>query len=101
MPRREQIQTMLDAEPDDVFLNYALAKSLVEEGRVDEGIAQFRRTLQLDPDHVASYFQLAQVLAAEGNVDESRTVVTQGIAIARQVGDTHAEMEMTGFLDSL
>jgi thioredoxin-like negative regulator of GroEL len=92
---------MLQSEPDDVFLNYALAKAFVEEGRVDEGLAQFRRTLQLDPDHVASYFQLAQVLAAEGDEDEARSVVAQGIAVARQVGDTHAEMEMTGFLETL
>jgi Flp pilus assembly protein TadD len=92
---------MLQSEPDDVFLNYALAKAFIEEGRVDEGLSQFRCTLQLDPDHVASYFQLAQVLAAEGDVDEARSAVTQGIAVARKVGDAHAEMEMTGFLETL
>jgi predicted Zn-dependent protease len=101
VPRREQLQAMLHAEPDDVFLNYALAKALVEEGRADDALAQFRRTLRLDPDHVASYFQMAQVLAAEGNPDEARTVVSQGIDVARKVGDAHAEMEMTGFRESL
>lgn len=101
MSRREQLQTMLQAEPDDVFLNYALAKAFVAEGRIEDGLARFRRTLELDPDHVASYFQLAQVLAGEGNVDEARNVVTQGIDVARKVGDSHAEMEMSGFLDSL
>ena len=101
MSRREQLQSMLQSEPDDVFLNYALAKAFIEEGRVDDGLAQFRRTLELDPDHVASYFQMAQVLATEGDIDESRRVVSQGIDVARKVGDSHAEMEMTGFLDSL
>jgi len=101
VPRREQLQALLRDEPDDVFLNYALAKSFVEEGRVDDALAQFRRTLELDPDHVASYFQMAQVLAAEGNTDEARSVVSRGIDVARKVGDAHAEMEMTGFLDSL
>ncbi len=101
MSRREQLEDMLKSEPDDTFLNYALGKAYIEEGRIDDGLSQFRRTLELDPDHVASYFQMAQVLAAEDDEQQARDVVTQGIAVARKTGDQHAEMEMTGFLDAL
>jgi len=99
--RREQLQQMLEADPDDVFLNYALAKSLVEEGEIEAGKQRFHRTLQLDADHVASYFQLAQVLAGEGETEEARRTITQGLAVARKVRDAHAEMEMTEFLETL
>ena len=101
MPTADQILTMLNDEPDDVFLNYALGKAYVEAGKADEGIAQFQKTLELDADHVASYFQMAQAFAVEGRTDEARTTATQGIEVARRVGDSHAEMEMTGFLDTL
>lgn len=101
MPRREQLETMLADEPDDLFLNYALAKAWIEEGNVDAGLEQFRRVIELDGDHVASYFQMAQVLAAEDDPAAAREIVTEGISVARRVGDSHAEMEMTGFLESL
>lgn len=101
MSRREQLQEMLSAEPNDVFLNYALAKAMVESGETDEGIAQFQKTLQIDPKHVPSYFQMAQAQAADGDVDPARKTLTQGIQIAREAGDEHAEMEMTEFLDTL
>ena len=101
MSRREQLQEMLQLEPDDVFLNYALAKAFVAEDRIEEGKRQFRRTLQLDPDHVAGHFQLAQVLASEDDTDEARKVVTRGIDVARKANDSHAVMEMTEFLEML
>lgn len=101
MPSAEQIQALLADEPDDVFLNYALGKAYVEAGRIDDGLAQFRRTLELEPDHVAGCFQMAQTLAAAGRTDEARDAVARGIAAAKRTGDAHAEMEMTGFLESL
>lgn len=101
MSRREQLEEMLQSEPEDTFLNYALGKAFIEEGRIDDGLAQFRKTLELDADHVASYFQMGQVLAAEGEEQQARDIVTQGISVARKTGDRHAEMEMTGFLETL
>ena len=101
MSRRKQLEEMLKSEPDDVFLNYALGKSFIEEGRIDDGLAQFRKTIALDADHVASYFQMAQVLASEGETEDARKIVTQGIGVARKVGDSHAEREMNEFLEML
>lgn len=101
MPRRKQLEALLAEEPDDVFLNYALAKALVQEGEVDAGLAQFRRVLQLDAGHVATYFQMAQTLAAEGETEAARETVTRGISVARRAGDSHAEREMTEFLNAL
>jgi Flp pilus assembly protein TadD len=101
MPRREQIEELLTADPADVFLNYALAKALVTEGRPADAVAQFRRVLELDPAHVAAHFQLGQVLAEEGDVPAARQVVAQGISLAVRTGDQHAAAEMTGFLESL
>jgi len=101
MPSADQIQALLADEPDDVFLNYALAKAYVEAGRAADALDQFQRTLELDADHVASYFQMAQALAAEGRTDEARDTVTQGITVAKREGDANAEMEMTGFLEML
>ncbi len=101
LPSREQLEELLQSDPDDIFLNYALAQQYVAEGAVEKGLQQYSRTLKLDPDYVPAYFHQAQTLAANGNVEKARSVITQGIAIAGKTGEAHAEMEMTAFLDSL
>ena len=101
MSRRQQIEALLHEEPDDVFLNYALAKELVSEGNVASAITAFDRVLGLNPDYVPAYFQKAQTLAGEGEIDSARDVLTSGIAVAKRVGDSHASGEMIAFLDTL
>ncbi|MEX0701234.1 MAG: tetratricopeptide repeat protein [Planctomycetales bacterium] len=101
MPRREQLEALLESDPDDVFLNYALAKELIAEGRAAEGLACFDRVIELDPNYVPAYFQKGQALAERGEVAAAREALTAGIAAARRTGDTHALGEMTGFLEAL
>jgi tetratricopeptide (TPR) repeat protein len=101
MPRRDQIEAMLKDDPDDTFLNYALAKELVSEGDVGAGIAAFDRVLGLNSDYVPAYFQKAQALSGEGETEAARDVLIRGIEVAQRVGDSHAAGEMTAFLDTL
>lgn len=101
MPSREQLEELLTAEPDDVFLNYALAKTLVSDGDITAALARFDRVLELDPKYVPGYFQKSQALAEHGNTFEARDILKRGIGIAKELGDTHAEGEMTAFLDTL
>ncbi len=48
MPSIEQLGKLLAAEPDDVFLNFALAMEYVGAGRLDDAVRQFARVLELD-----------------------------------------------------
>lgn len=101
MPRREQLEEMLKSDPDDVFLQYALAMALAAEGDVAGGVARLQQLIAQHPEYVAAYFQRGQLLAREGDVAAAREVLAQGIAVAGRVGDQHAEMEMRGFLETL
>lgn len=101
MPSRMQLEELLEAEPDDTFLLYAHAKACVSEGDIEAGLKQFDEVLKRDEKHVATYFQKGQVLAEQGRAKEARAIVTQGITVAQQVGDSHAEEEMRGFLDTV
>lgn len=101
MSRRQQIEGLLKDEPEDTFLNYALAKELVSEGDIASGIAAFDRVLGLNPDYVPAYFQKAQALAGEGDVEAARNVLAEGLVVAQRVGDDHAAGEMTAYLDTL
>jgi len=101
MPTRAQLEEMLKSDPEDTFLLYAHAKACVGEGDLETGLRQFDAVIEHDPDHVASYFQKGQVLAENGNTDEAREIIQRGIAVARKVGDDHAEQEMREFLQSI
>jgi predicted Zn-dependent protease len=101
MAKRERILELLGSAPDDVFLNYSLAMCLANEGAPDEAVARYARVRQLDPNYVPAYFQEGQVLAKLGRTDAARAILTQGMTVARSVGDQHALGEMAAFLDML
>ena len=101
MNRREKLEMMLAASPDDPFLCYALALALAGEGDTSGAIARLEGMLQTNPDYVPAYFQLAQMQAGRGQADLAKPVLTRGIEMARRAGDAHAEGEMRGFLEQL
>lgn len=101
MPKSEQVEELLKSNPDDIFLQYALAMAYVSEGNATAAQQQFVHVIERHPDHVAAYFQLSQQLARQGSVAEARRVITDGIEAAKRVGDSHAQAEMTGFLETL
>ena len=101
MPSREQLQKMLERDPTDLFLNYALAMQCASEGDEEEAAERLARICIDHPDDVASWFQRGQILYRLGEVDESRAVIVSGIEVAQRVGNAHAEGEMRGFLDLL
>jgi predicted Zn-dependent protease len=101
MSRREQLEELLKSDPDDVFLQYALALEFVSAGDADEGLKRLANVNDQHPDYVAAYFQRGQVLAGQDRSDEAREILTRGVTVARQVGDAHAEGEMNEFLATL
>ncbi len=101
MPSREQLEQMLAVDPTDVFLKYAVAMTCGSEGDVGGAITRLAQLVVDHPDYVPAWFQRGQLLAGADRVEESRDVLSEGIVVARRMGDSHAEGEMTEFLESL
>lgn len=101
MSRREQIEKMLAADPDDLFLNFALAMEYAKERSVDEAVSQFDRVIELDPKHVPAYLQKARTLVDAGRADAARDTLIRGVAAANDAGDKHAATEMSDMLKML
>ncbi len=101
MPTRDQLEELLQSDPEDTFLLYAHAKACAAEGDVETALRQFDEVLKRDPRHVATYFQKGQVLAEQSRNAEAAAILNRGIAVAKEVGDDHAEAEMQGFLETL
>ncbi|MCH7888711.1 MAG: hypothetical protein IIA00_05480 [Proteobacteria bacterium] len=56
MTRREQLEELLKADPDDVFLNYALALACISEGNAETGLRHLQQVIDDNPDYVAAYY---------------------------------------------
>lgn len=101
MSKREQLEKMLEASPDDEFLKYALAMACSSEGDEAEAVRRLALVTDGNPDNVSAWFQRAQILARMGEPEDAAEVAKSGSEAARRTGDDHAEAEMIGFLDLL
>lgn len=99
--RLDQLTEMLEQDPNDPFIRYALALELKKHGRMDEALDRFEETIGRSPDYVPAYFMIGQLLAELGRETDASHRLREGIAMAQRQGDSHAQGEMQEFLDSL
>ena len=100
-PRRQQIESMLQTEPQDLFLRYCLAVEMQADGESENALAQFDELCRGVPPHVAAFFRRAQLLVELDRIEEARSVLREGIEIARSQNDLHAAGEMSELLADL
>jgi thioredoxin-like negative regulator of GroEL len=99
--RREKLEAMLAEQPDDTFLQYALAMELQKEGNHETSLARFRQLMAADPPYVPAFFMSAKQWIALGRIDEARAALREGIEQARRQGDQHAAAEMGELLAAM
>ncbi|MBA62472.1 MAG: hypothetical protein CMJ76_08905 [Planctomycetaceae bacterium] len=96
--RRQQIESMLSNEPDDPFLQYALAMELEKEGEHQQSLEWLERLTLSVPPYVPAFFMAGQQLTRLDRLEEARDWLTRGIAQAQEQGNLHAAGEMNEFL---
>jgi tetratricopeptide (TPR) repeat protein len=101
VPTIDQIERMLEAEPDDPFLLYALAQEHAKAGATDAAIDAYDRVLAVDPGYSYAYFHRARALEDAGRTDEAVQTLRQGLEAARRAADAHAASEIAAFLEEL
>ncbi len=93
--RIDTLRKMLAAEPEDVFLNYALA---LEYFRVPStvllGEEQLHKVLKMDPSYVPAYFQLGKVYESTGESAKAIETYKTGIHYAEMKKDRKAVNEL-------
>ena len=99
--RRERLEAMLAAEPDDQFLRYSLAMELEKESDHERSLSGLRDLQHDTPPYVPAFFMAAQQLVKLARIAEAREALRRGIEEARQQGNAHAAGEMSELLASL
>lgn len=99
--RRERLEAMLADQPTDPFLRYGLAIERAKEGDHAQALADLQQLSRDTPPYVPAFFRAGQLLSDLQRFEEARTVLREGIEVARQQGNQHAAAEMSELLVSL
>lgn len=83
LPRKELIFDMLVKEPNDVFLNYALAMEHLSAEEFKEADLQFKKVLDINPNYLPCFYQLGQVNEKLDNNDIAISYYKQGVELAK------------------
>ena len=98
MPSLEQLLPLLAAEPEDVFLRYAVAMEYARLERHEEALKEFGALLQRSPDYVAGYFMAGRTCQKQGDMERAKAYYRDGVAAARRTGDERAVREISDAL---
>lgn len=99
--RREKLDGMLQANPQDQMLRYMLALELEKEGENQLSLELLTSLIQDTVPYVPAFLMAGQQLARINRVDEARATYSAGITEAQKQSNSHAAGEMAGFLATL
>ncbi|MGD9689849.1 MAG: tetratricopeptide repeat protein [Phycisphaerales bacterium] len=101
MDRLAKLRTLLDANPRDGFVLYGIAQEEAKRGEHEAAIGLYDRLIEVEPGHCYAFFFKARSLAALGRVDEAKRIASEGLAVARRLGDEKAANELGGLQTEL
>lgn len=85
---------MLLKEPNDVFLNYALAMEHLATNEYKEAEAQLKKVLSININYLPCFYQLGQVNEKFGNIDAALDFYKQGVDLAKLQNNNKALGEL-------
>ena len=101
MERIEKLKEFLKVNPNDSFVQHALALEYIKLGD-DEGARNlFEELLNREPGYVGSYYHLAKLLERNDKVEEAITVYEKGMEEAKKAGENHTYGELRGAYEEL
>lgn len=99
-----RLQKLLEfhrADPSDAFTRYGIALEYSSAGQFDSAIEWFENLRSDSPDYLPTYYMLGSLYGRLGNPDKARTVLQEGIAVARRANDMHTLSELRAALDDI
>ena len=82
--RLQQLQQMLEQEPKDEFLQYAIAIEYFSANNFEKALTCFKSILNSNPDYLAVYYQTGKCLEELKRPEEARDIYTRGIELAQK-----------------
>lgn len=91
--RIRKLKEMLEAEPGDPFLYYALAMEY-QEAEPGQALTYLEHLRTHFPDYAPTYYPLAHLYWDLGQTEHARVVFEEGIEVCRRAGENKLLMEL-------
>ncbi len=101
MDRKQKLIELLQEDPNDSFLNHALALELIKEGDDNKAREIFESILAREPSYVGSYYHLGKLLERAGQPALALEWYEKGMQQCRMVKDMHAYNELQAAAEDL
>ena len=101
MNRIEQIRQFLLRQPNDSFLQHALALEYVKLDMDAEARKLFEEILHRDPSYIGSYYHLAKLIEKNGERDLAIDWYEKGMQAAKKAGDEKTLNELRAAKEEL
>lgn len=92
--RISQIKKMIETDPDDSFLCYALALEQEKEGKYKDAIKTIEELIKRDPEYLGAYYKLGKLYEATNKLDTAEETYKKGIELATKKQDNKARGEL-------
>lgn len=92
--RLTQLQQMLEQEPNDVFLHYAIAIEYFSAADFKEALSRFKIILSDYPDYLSAYYQTGKCHEELQQTEEAKEVYAKGIELAQKQNKTKTLNEL-------
>jgi tetratricopeptide (TPR) repeat protein len=94
MSRLEKLLEFLKNEPNDEFLQYALATEYLRLNETDKALQYYESLVNNHPGYVGTYYHLGKLYEALNRKSDAIITYEKGMQIARQKLDNHAFSEL-------
>ena len=101
MNRIKQLEDFLKNEPNDSFLNYALAIEYVGQEDYTKAKDLLNELMTRDPDYTATYYHLGKLYQRENDRVKAEEIYTEGIRLTRQKREQHKLAELQTALNNM
>jgi Tfp pilus assembly protein PilF len=92
--RLEQLQQMFLKEPNDEFLQYAIAMEYFSAGEMQKTSDALEKIISNNKNYLAAYYQLGKCYEAQQKMTEAKNIYEQGIGIAHSQQKTKTLSEL-------
>ncbi|MCJ8211237.1 tetratricopeptide repeat protein [Mucilaginibacter sp. RS28] len=94
--RLEKLLEFIKNEPNDEFLQYALATEFLRLGDTDKALSYYEGLVDKHPNYVGTYYHLGKLYEQLGRQPDAVTTYEKGMQVARTARDNHAFNELQG-----
>lgn len=99
--RLQKLAEMLEKQPHDTFLLYAMGMEYLGMSDVNVAEKYFKQVLEVDSNHIATHYQLGILFTQQNRENEAQLVLEKGLELAKQKGDLKTQNEFRSALDEL